>query len=76
MVDTYPVSISDEHEVEGLSEDRNKNQGEQGVSSIVPSCHGTFYPSGNGSRDETMGCMEVDDDLSKMGSRWLLCVYA
>jgi hypothetical protein len=47
MVDTYPVSISDEHEVEGLSEDRNKNQGEQGVSSIVPSCHGTFFPSGH-----------------------------
>jgi hypothetical protein len=42
MADTYPVSMSDEHEVEGLSEDRNKNQGEQGVSSIVPSCHGTF----------------------------------
>ena len=45
----YPVSIGDEHEVEGLSEIRNKNQGEQGVSSIVPSCHGTFLPSGHSS---------------------------
>jgi hypothetical protein len=59
MFDTYPVSIGDEHEIEGLSEDRNKNQGEQGVSSIVPSCHGTFFPSGNG---ETMGGIDGDDD--------------
>ena len=42
-----PVSISDEHEVEGLSENRNKNQGEQGVSSFVPSCPVTFFPSGH-----------------------------
>jgi hypothetical protein len=42
------------------------------VSSFVPSCHGTFFPSGNGSRDGTMDDIDVDDD----GSRWLLCFYA
>jgi hypothetical protein len=26
-------------------------------------------------RDETMGEMKVEDGLSKMGSRWFLCIY-
>lgn len=73
----YPVSIGDEHEDEGLSEIRNKNQGEQSVSSFVPSCsrHILSFRSFV-LRDGTMNGMEVDEDLSKVGSRWLLCIYA